>query len=90
MRINPDNFGPSRYNFFIGVKFKNLKDKKDYTVSGLPANLLISQASFSPDSKKVAVLNTTPSQIELWVVDLATMAAKKITNRRSTPRWAMP
>ncbi|MFN5168151.1 MAG: prolyl oligopeptidase family serine peptidase [Cyclobacteriaceae bacterium] len=82
LRINPDNFGPSRNNFFIGVKFKNLKDKKDYTVSGLPANLLISQASFSPDSKKVAVLNTTPSQIELWVVDLATMAAKKITNQK--------
>ena len=54
LRINPDNFGPSRNNFFIGLKFKNLKDLKEFTVSGLPSTLQISNFSFSPDSKKLS------------------------------------
>ena len=28
LRINPDNFGQSRNNFFIGMRAKNLKDPK--------------------------------------------------------------
>lgn len=82
LRINPDNFGPSRNNFFINVKLKSMKDKKDFVVAGLPANLQISQVAFSPDSKKIALLNTTPQQIELWLVDIATQSAKKITNQK--------
>ena len=39
LRINPENFGPSRTNPFIGLKFKNLKDMKDHAVSGLPEPL---------------------------------------------------
>lgn len=50
LRINPDNFRPSRNNFFINVKLKSMKDKKDFVVAGLPANLQISQVAFSPDS----------------------------------------
>ncbi|MFM8913207.1 MAG: S9 family peptidase, partial [Flammeovirgaceae bacterium] len=82
LRINPDNFGPSRNNFFINLKLKSMKDKKDFAVAGLPAQLQISQVAFSPDSKKLAFLNTTPQQIELWLVDLATQAAKKISNQK--------
>src|SRR3954471_24394521 len=30
LRINPDNFGPSRASYFIGMKIKKLADNKDY------------------------------------------------------------
>jgi dipeptidyl aminopeptidase/acylaminoacyl peptidase len=82
LRINPDNFGPSRNNFFIGLKFKNLKDMKESQVSGLPSPMQMSNFSFSPDSKKAIFLQTYPDRIELWLVDLATMSAKTLTRKK--------
>jgi dipeptidyl aminopeptidase/acylaminoacyl peptidase len=82
LRINPDNFGPSRPNYLIGMKLKKLADNTDHTISNLPSPLLISNASFSPDSKKIAFLQNNADNIELWVVDLATLSASKITDRK--------
>ena len=33
LRINPNNFGQSRNNFFIGIKIKSPKDQKEYSIS---------------------------------------------------------
>lgn len=82
LRINPDNFGPSRNNFFIGIKVKKLSDKKDYEITGLPANIQMSSASFSPDSKKFSFVQTFPDRLELWVVDLPTLVAKKVSAKK--------
>ncbi|HEY0653337.1 MAG TPA: prolyl oligopeptidase family serine peptidase [Chryseosolibacter sp.] len=82
LRINPENFGPSRPNYMIGMKLKKLSDNTDYTIKNLPSPLLISNASFSPDSKKVAFLQNNADKIELWVVDIATLTASKITDRK--------
>ncbi len=79
LRINPDNFGPSRNNFFIGMKVKRLSDKKDNEITGLPAPLQMSSTSFSPDSKKFSFVQTFPDRLELWVVDLTALTAKKIS-----------
>lgn len=81
LRINPDNFGPSRGSYYIGLTVKKLQDAKDATVSNLPSPLLMSNVSFSPDSKRVAFLQNNPDGIELWVVDLASLSASKITGR---------
>ncbi|MFZ5999613.1 MAG: alpha/beta hydrolase family protein, partial [Bacteroidota bacterium] len=81
LRINPENFGPSRGIYFIGIKFKNLKDMKEHAVTGLPSSLQISHFTYAPDSKKAAFLQTTPDKIELWVIDLTSFAAKKISGR---------
>lgn len=82
LRINPENFGPSRTNPFIGLKFKNLKDMKEHTVTGLPDPLRMSNLSFSPDSKKLAFLQTFPDRIELWTVDLTTFQARTVSRRK--------
>lgn len=82
LRINPENFGPSRTNPFIGLKFKNLKDMKEHAVTGLPETLRMSNPSFSPDSKKLAFLQTYPDRIELWVVDLTTFQARAVSRRK--------
>lgn len=82
LRINPENFGPSRANYFIGLKFKSLKDKKDYEVSGLPSSLKMSSFSFSPDSKKVSFLQTHADRIELWVIDLTSLNARQISKKK--------
>lgn len=82
LRINPENFGPSRTNPFIGLKFKNLKDMKEYAVTDLPTPLRMSNFSFSPDNKKVAFLQTYPDRIELWMVDLTTFKARALSKRK--------
>ncbi len=82
LRINPDNFGPSRANYSIGIKAKRLADNKEFEISGLPSPLLISQVSFSPDSKKLAFMQNGPDKIELWVIDMTTFGATRISERR--------
>lgn len=82
LRINPENFGPSRTNPFIGLKFKNLKDMKEHAVTGLPETLRMSNLSFSPDSKKITFLQTYSDRIELWVVDLTTFQARAVSRRK--------
>jgi dipeptidyl aminopeptidase/acylaminoacyl peptidase len=82
LRINPDNFGPSRNNFFIGMKVKKLSDKKDYEITGLPNGIQMSSPAFSPDSKKFSFIQTWPDRLELWVVDLTTLSAKKLSSRK--------
>src|SRR5579859_1511993 len=80
LRINPDNFGSSRNNFFTGIRVKKLSDKKDYDIAGLPSSLQMSSIAFSPDSKKFSFVQTFPDRLELWVVDLTTLSAKKISS----------
>lgn len=90
LRINPDNFGPSRTNPFIGLRFKNLKDMKEHSVTGLPSPLQFSNFSFSPDSKKASFLQTYPDRIELWVVDLSTFQAKQLSKHKVNQTYANP
>jgi dipeptidyl aminopeptidase/acylaminoacyl peptidase len=82
LRINPDNFGPSRSLYSIGLKAKKLSDNKEYAVKNLPSPLLISNVSFSPDSKKIAFLQNNADRIELWIIDVATLTASKLTERK--------
>ncbi len=89
-RINPENFGPSRNNFFIGLKFKNLKDMKEYTISGLPSPLQYSNFNFSPDSKKATFLQTYPDRIELWLIDLSNSTARALSKRKINATLANP
>ena len=90
LRINPDNFGPSRTNLFVGLKMKNLKDMKEYAFSGLPSPVQLSNLSFSPDSKKVAFLQTYPDRIELWMVDLISHTAKLLTKKKINATYGNP
>ncbi len=82
IRINPDNFGPSRGNYYIGLSAKKLSDNQSYPIKNLPTPLLLSNASFSPDSKKMAFLQNEPDGIELWIVDMISLTASKVSNRK--------
>lgn len=82
LRINPDNFGPSRANYFIGIKLKNLKDSKEYAINNLPSELQINSLAFSPDSKYASFLQTYADRIELWLIDFSNFSARKLTDRK--------
>ncbi|WP_205510162.1 alpha/beta hydrolase family protein [Longitalea arenae] len=80
-RINPNNFAPSRQNFINQFMLKDIKAGKEYPVSGLPANMLAANISWSPDDKKIAFTNTTSKSVDLYVIDVASRKATKVNKR---------
>jgi hypothetical protein len=82
LRINPDNFGQSRNNFFVGLKIKAMKETQLSSVANLPSPLQMSNFQFAPDSKKAAFLQTFPDRLELWVVDFTALTARKISSKK--------
>lgn len=78
LRLNPANTGPSRARYITGLKLKKLTDKNEKAITGLPATSLISFVQWSPDGTKVAFANSTDSQIDLYMADVATASAKKV------------
>jgi len=82
LRINPENFGPSRSNYTIGLKVKRLADGQEFEIKNLPAEILVSNVTFSPDSKKIAFLQNELNRIELWIIDMATFNASRLSERK--------
>lgn len=79
LRINPITNISSTATFINNIKLKRITDKTESQVSGLPNNPRIANYSLSPDEKKLAFTHTTPTGNELWIVDLNTFQAKKLT-----------
>ena len=80
LRINPKTNILSTTNFFTNIKYKKLNEKVLKQIVNLPSGARITHTSFSPDEKKLAFTNTTEKGVELWVVDLKTLLATKLTN----------
>lgn len=80
LRINPANNGPSRVSYIIGLKLKTLPNGAEKTITGLPANPQLSSVQWSPDETKIAFTHSTDSKIELYVADVATATAQKVTD----------
>jgi dipeptidyl aminopeptidase/acylaminoacyl peptidase len=81
LRINPNNFGPSRAGSSTGIQIKNIKTGKVFGVEGLPENPRISSVQWSPDQKKFAFVQSTNTVNDLYVVDLMTRKARKINTQ---------
>ena len=52
LRINPNNFSPSRGGYIINFKLKNIKTGTEYPVTGLPQNLKAGAVRWNPVKKK--------------------------------------
>ncbi|NLR78570.1 prolyl oligopeptidase family serine peptidase [Chitinophaga eiseniae] len=81
MRINPANFGPSRASYVTGIRIKSIRDKREYSMTGLPANARISHITWSPSQKSIAFTVTDNRQITLWKADIASGAATRLSAR---------
>ncbi|WP_082377074.1 alpha/beta hydrolase family protein [Chryseobacterium indologenes] len=80
LRINPITNISSTVTYSNNLKIRKINDKNEIQVKNLPANPKITFISFSPDEKKLAFTNTTAKGVELWIVDMETASAKKITS----------
>ena len=80
LRINPKTNNGSRTNFFNKVSIYQIASQEETAVTGLPENPRLAHFNWSPDQTKIAMTHTTGNGVELWVVDLKTAEATKLTN----------
>ncbi|MBU8882103.1 prolyl oligopeptidase family serine peptidase [Kaistella sp. DKR-2] len=90
LRVNPVTNISSSITYSNNLKIRRLTDKTEVQVHGLPANPKIAYTAFSPDEKKLAFTNTTAKGVELWILDLASNTAKKITADNLNANLGMP
>lgn len=81
LRLNPNNFSPSRQIFINNFTLKNIKTGKEFKISGLPANMLAGNLRWSPSEKKIAFTNTTNNRVDLYIIDIATKVATKVNKK---------
>ncbi|WP_202628709.1 S9 family peptidase [Sediminibacterium soli] len=81
MRLNPNNFSPSRQGYTSNFTLKHTKSGKEYRITGLPAAMMAGSVSWSPSEKKIAFTNSTGSRIDLYTIDIATQKAAKISKQ---------
>ena len=77
LRLNPNNFSPTRQNYISNFKLKNIRANTEYAIAGLPANLLAGNITWNPSGTKIAFLNTTAHAVDLYVIDVATRKLTK-------------
>jgi dipeptidyl aminopeptidase/acylaminoacyl peptidase len=80
IRINPATNGPSRSYTINNVKIKNTRTGEETAIKGLPENARLGSFSLSKDENYVAMTHTSNTGISLWVVDLKSAEAKKLTD----------
>ncbi|MCU0393166.1 MAG: prolyl oligopeptidase family serine peptidase [Thermoflexibacter sp.] len=82
LRLNPRTNGQSRMTYITGFKLKDVQTGAEREISGLPAKLLASNTSWSPDDSKIAFCHTEGEKILLYLIDVATATAKKLSDTR--------
>src|SRR5690606_12901133 len=80
LRINAKTRISSTENYFQNLRLRSAQDGQEFNITGLPANALISNVSFSLDSKYIAFTLTNDSGVSLWLLDIATKSAKQLTD----------
>ena len=78
LRINPATNSSSRASYYKNIKVKKATDREAVQVKGLPKDARLGSISWSPDESKIAFTNTVSNGLELWILDLSTLEAKKI------------
>jgi len=85
LRIDPKTNIGSRVVYYKNIQLKNIKNTNAeiVQVSGLPQNPRLTNFSWSPDQKKMALTNTTANGVEVWVLDIEKSSVKKLTEARA-------
>jgi len=79
LRINPETNISSRVTYYKGMAIQKVGDKDQMAISGMPENPRLANFNWSPDEKHMAFTNTTSNGVELWVVEIKSAKAKKLT-----------
>src|SRR5205809_118540 len=77
LRINPNTNGQHRQPYFVKLTIKNIADGREIPVN-FPDGVQLILPSWSADGKYIAVGNTTPTGVELWIIDTKTDKARSL------------
>jgi dipeptidyl aminopeptidase/acylaminoacyl peptidase len=80
LRINPVTNISSTVTYINNIKIRKIADREETQVKGLPDNPKISNYAMAPNEKKLAFSHTTATGVELWVLDIASAQATKLTD----------
>jgi len=80
LRINPVTNIGSRTTYYNNLKVRKTASKDLRQVTGLPSPARLANFRWSPDETKIACTNTTLKGVEIWVLDIAKGAVKKLTS----------
>src|ERR1700676_5458236 len=78
IRFNPATNGPSREVSIVQLWLQPVAGGAHQRISGLPAVLRASHLTWSPDSKHVAFVQRENNGLQLWLVDVAKAAARRV------------
>ncbi len=79
LRVNPATQARSRQPSFTGLTFQSLDGGPAQRVSGLPAGARLGDYEWSRDGRHLAVTLVGATGLELWLVDVAAAAARRVT-----------
>jgi dipeptidyl aminopeptidase/acylaminoacyl peptidase len=87
LRINPRTYSPSRFSFGTDLTLLDIATQQPLAVKGLPKPLRLADMAWSPDQRHLAFTHVNladkgnGAQVELWVVDIATRVARRLTSQ---------
>ena len=90
LRINPITNISSSVTYIKNLKIRKINDKTETQITGLPENPKITNISWSPNEKKIAFTNTVATGVELWVIDVVSASAKRLTTANLNANLGSP
>jgi dipeptidyl aminopeptidase/acylaminoacyl peptidase len=81
LRLNPNNFGPSRATYIVNFTIKDLATGRERQVSGLPKDLQASGPTWNRSQTRIAFAHTTDDRIDLYEIDVARATTRRVSRR---------
>ena len=78
LRLNPNNFSPTRQSYIKGFTIKSIASNKILAVKGLPTPLAALNPTWNPSENKIAFFNVTSNSVDVYVIDLESLSCIKI------------
>ena len=90
LRINPLINAQTVASTFTGISINDVKTGKSTSIQGLPETAKIGNISWSPDEKWIALSHTTAKGLELWLIDMQSYTAKKLSTNYLNATYGSP
>jgi dipeptidyl aminopeptidase/acylaminoacyl peptidase len=90
LRINPVTNISGTVTYINNLKLRKIKGLDEIQVVDLPTNPRISNLLWSPNDKKILFSNTISTGVELWVIDVASAKATKLTEAKVNANLGNP
>lgn len=79
LRINPKTNNISGARYYTKISIQLSRSGTPVFVKGFPENPKLTNISWSPDEQWIACTRIAENGLELWIIDVKTQSAKKIT-----------